>query len=138
MVESPASGSNGHAPVEAEGGEDGDGEGGEGSEGEPAMVEGEASSTAGPIEGGERKRRRRRRKKKGPGATGAEAAPAAEGPAEAEGAENGVDATAEAPAGEKSELRPKRNKERKPAPMRERPPVNGGDIVFGKIIEITD
>ena len=87
---------------------------------------------------GEKKRRRRRRKKKG-------SAPGAEGQTpEAASTESGVAATDDAQgasaAGEAKapEKRDQRKKDKKHGPPRERPPVNGGDIVFGKIIEITD
>ncbi|MGD0677951.1 MAG: S1 RNA-binding domain-containing protein [Polyangiaceae bacterium] len=82
---------------------------------------------------GEKKRRRRRRKKK-PGVV-----TAAEGTAPETGE---VQAAPEAPEGvvhdRVVEPTPKRKRERKPGPSRERPPVNAGDIVFGKILEITD
>ncbi len=93
------------------------------------------------------KKRRRRRRRKKPGAaagsTGstasAEEGTTAEGgePASAEGP---VDEGGEAKPSEKGEKREKRRDrpERKAGPPRERPPVNGGDIVFGKIVEITD
>jgi small subunit ribosomal protein S1 len=105
------------------------------------------ASEAGPgaphAEGQEKKRRRRRRKKK-PGAhaaadgtaspespEGVEGEQAPEGGAEAKGAvEKG-----ERERGEKKD----RKREKKHAgPPRERPPVTIGDIVFGKILEITE
>ncbi len=92
---------------------------------------------------GDKKRRRRRRKKKTGGVAGGQAGPGDSG--SAEGPDEGEEAAA--PAGELHEgsaegpsavnARP-RLKERRPGPSRERPPVNAGDIVFGKIIEITD
>ena len=107
-----------------------------------------AAAAAGPT--GEKKRRRRRRKKK-PGAqageAGGEAGAVGAPPGEPrpEGAGEEVAAGAEgAPAGEARRAdRPKKpegkdKREKKHGPPRERPPVNGGDIVFGKIIEITD
>jgi small subunit ribosomal protein S1 len=111
----------------------------EGEEGGPA--EGAAASPgAGEphAEGqGEKKRRRRRRKKK-PGAGGADAR-STESP-------QSPDATGEAPAEEGAEAKPgpggdrreKRKEKKHAGPPRERPPVNIGDIIFGKIIEITD
>jgi small subunit ribosomal protein S1 len=124
-----------HEEHEAAGG--GEGAAAGGSEG--------GAAAAGPT--GEKKRRRRRRKKK-PGAqagvageAGAEGAPGEAGP-EGENAEGAAGAEGEArpadrpPRQEKQEKREK--KEKKHAPPRERPPVNGGDIVFGKILEITD
>ncbi len=100
------------------------------------------SAAAGTGPTGEKKRRRRRRKKK-PGAhtgeAGAEGAPGeahpdgSTGEGQAEGAHSGE--VRPAPAID----RPKRkDREKKHGPPRERPPVNGGDIVFGKILEITD
>jgi small subunit ribosomal protein S1 len=92
-----------------------------------------AASTA----GGEKKRRRRRRKKKpaaAAGTEGAEPASTEEG-TEVESADATSESAGEVPRVEKRD----RKKERKHAgPPRERPPVNGGDIVFGKILEITD
>jgi small subunit ribosomal protein S1 len=98
-------------------------------------------STATPA--GERKRRRRRRKKKGGAPATGDAATAAsasaEHPADAEAApgEGTTEPGAEAQHADRSEKRD-RKKEKKHGPPRERPPVNGGDIVFGKILEITD
>jgi small subunit ribosomal protein S1 len=91
---------------------------------------------------GEKKRRRRRRKKKAgahpSGATAPGEASSSEAPAEpsAEGASTpGTgEATSEAPHAEKKD----RKKDKRHGPPRERPPVNAGDIVFGKIVEITD
>jgi small subunit ribosomal protein S1 len=135
-----ADASEGDAPEEGEGG----GEGGETAhaEGAPAGAPGAGGPT-------EKKRRRRRRKKK-PGAhAGAEGAAAVEGAAhegaaheggeahEGEGGEEPHDASAEGTAGDRADARPKK-REKRPGPPRERPPVNGGDIVFGKILEITD
>ncbi|HEY5147658.1 MAG TPA: S1 RNA-binding domain-containing protein, partial [Polyangiaceae bacterium] len=83
-----------------------------------------------------RRRRRKKGDKAGAPATGEGAATSAsdeggEGAA-VEGAEAGVSKLADRP--EKREPR----REKKSGPPRERPPVNAGDIVFGKIIEITD
>jgi small subunit ribosomal protein S1 len=123
------------------------GDGGEDADHEPHAA-GDAS-TADPT-GAPRKRRRRRRKKGGAaavaGATGEVAAEGEAAPAVAattgEG-EQGEGTTAERPAGEKS-ARPKakkhERKERSPDNrfVRERPAFGVGDVVFGKIIEITD
>ncbi len=132
--------SNGHAP--------------EVPAGEPVVASGDASSDASeggaPAEKveahgeqhgeqGEKKRRRRRRRKKGGAAAPGEAV-AAEGADEA-----GSDQTAEGAQGaagettERREHEKKRDKkpQKKSAP-RERPPTNAGDIVFGKILAITD
>ena len=134
---------NGEAPSAAEapeaGSSEGEGEGedhegehaGEAEAGVEASHEGQPGQAAGT---GEKKKRRRRRKKKphdGQAHEGsAEAGPAAGG--EEASAEGGVEATDEHAA-------PKlpKKKEKKHGPPRERPPVNAGDIVFGKIIEIT-
>lgn len=105
-----------------------------------APAEATAEATNGETEGqgaapaGEKKRRRRRRKKKGAQADGN--APAAEGgEQEAKNGEGGPAEAADPNAAPKIE---KRKREKKPGPPRERPPVNLGDIVFGKIVEITD
>jgi small subunit ribosomal protein S1 len=128
--------SNGHgadAPDDPDGGEADD------DTAAPEVGEAAGASTGAP-EQGDRKRRRRRRKKKGPPQPGAEgtAAPTGEGGDAAAADANAETApTGEGVAAERAEARPKR-KERKPPPQRERPPVNGGDIIFGKILEITD
>ena len=89
------------------------------------------TDAAGAQAPGEKKRRRRRRRKKGDKAAapgeGATAAPA-------EGAAGEVEAAKPAERPEKREPR----REKKSGPPRERPPVNAGDIVFGKILEIDD
>ncbi|MDB4997696.1 MAG: ribosomal protein S1p, partial [Myxococcaceae bacterium] len=97
-----------------------------------------------------KKRRRRRRKGKGPHAEGTggehatgEGAEAADGEAHegegegasAEGAAAGA-GPAGAPGDRKKQQRPK--KERPPRESRERPAFNVGDVVFGKIIEVSD
>jgi ribosomal protein S1 len=99
--------------------------------------EGEAEATEGEVQpAGEKKRRRRRRRKKGDkaGAPVGEGATASLAEAEGEGApvEGEVGKSPDRP--EKREPR----REKKPGLSRERPPVNAGDIVFGKILEITD
>jgi small subunit ribosomal protein S1 len=88
--------------------------------------------------GTEKKRRRRRRKKK-PGAQSS--APEGEsGDAHESGSAEGPSEETASADGEHTVLPEKRQKkkERRPGPPRERPPVNAGDIVFGKILEITD
>jgi small subunit ribosomal protein S1 len=106
-------------------------------QGEGQQAEGQPQQAEAQGEHGEKKRRRRRRKRK-PGALAAgEVAPH----------EDGEEPSGDAPAGEGSvaegteqaagPARPKKKKEKK-APPRERPPVNAGDIVFGKILAITD
>ena len=121
--------------------DDGSAEEGEGEEaGSPA--EGAAAPAA-----GEKKRRRRRRKKKGGVTAGAggEGAPAAEGQEPSAETPEGEAATGEAGAaaprpdkGDRRDKRKERDKDKKHAPPRERPPVNAGDIVFGKIVDITE
>jgi small subunit ribosomal protein S1 len=113
--------------------EDGDEPEGDDSGAEPAAADGASPVT------GEKKRRRRRRKKHGAAAAGGEAPAGADAAANGEPVAEGADAPAAdgAPTARTGEKQAKR-KERKPGPPRERPPVNGGDIVFGKIIAITD
>jgi small subunit ribosomal protein S1 len=116
------------------GGDDGDevhdeAAGGQGEGHEPAEA-------AGTQPAGEKKRRRRRRRKKGdkagtPGVEGAAASPA-----EGEGEGASVEGEGPKPVGRPEKREPKR--EKRLGPPRERPPVNAGDIVFGKILEITD
>jgi len=90
--------------------------------------------------GGDKKRRRRRRKKKpgsqvpGAQASGETALPEPSQTADGGPAGSGTEAGGEAQRAEKKD----KKKERKHGPPRERPPVNAGDIVFGKILEITD
>jgi small subunit ribosomal protein S1 len=105
--------------------------------GDESSSDGPPVEGAGPPQAGEKKRRRRRRRKKGD-KTGAPvtaegAAPSEEGEA---AAVEGADAGATKPSDRPEKREPRR--EKKPGPPRERPPVNAGDIVFGKIIEITD
>jgi small subunit ribosomal protein S1 len=107
----------------------------------------ESAAPAGAV--GEKKRRRRRRKKRtgaqAGGEGGASEPPeAASDVAPPEGAEQpegeGLAAekdSAPSPAPGRGQTRD-RKRERKHGPARERPPVNGGDIVFAKILEITD
>jgi small subunit ribosomal protein S1 len=104
--------------------------------GEAGGETGEVSEGSTPAAGaagaqpGEKKRRRRRRRKKGDkaGAEGATASPVEGESAPAEG---------EAAKPDRPEKREPR-REKKSGPPRERPPVNAGDIVFGKILEIDD
>ena len=123
-----AAGASNHEAGASDEGDDHEGDEGAEAEGAPA-----AEGQAGPTLTGERKKRRRRRKKKphGEAGAGAEAGAAPAGEASAEGAP--------APEGEEARAaRPEKKREKKHGPPRERPPVNAGDIVFGKIIEITD
>ena len=135
-------------------GEAGDGDDDGGDEG---GAEHEASGgtpgTPGDPSGAPRKRRRRRRKKGGahlaPGATGdgiiEAVAPPADGAAQVPGVAGveGEAGAADRPKGDRGP-RPKGKKpERKDRPQeprfpRERPAFGVGDVVFGKIIEITD
>ena len=113
---------------------------GDGHEGDESAAEGEdgaagegtaEAQAGGPPAPGTGKKRRRRRKKKGGGAN---AAPSPEGAAPETGA------TAPAPGAHPEGDRP-RKKERRPRPegeMRERPAFGVGDVVFGKIIQMTD
>jgi small subunit ribosomal protein S1 len=116
----------------------------EGDDGEHEAGDPEAAGEAGEAQQpgqagatGEKKKRRRRRKKKPH-----DGASATEGGAEARPEGSGDEASAEGATAEGTDehaapkLRDKK-KEKKHGPPRERPPVNGGDIVFGKIIEIT-
>ncbi len=108
------------AASEAEGSDDA-GDDGEGdAEGAPAAADGQPGAEAAP-----KKKRRRRRKKK----PGAGAAPPAEG-AEAQAGEGG-----EKKEGEQPQRPPKQKKERV---ERERPAFNVGDVVFGKVLEVTE
>ncbi len=106
-----------------------------------------AASTEG-ADGAPRRKRRRRRKKK-PGAPGEGAVASADG----EGAEGdsegdadgdqaeGVEAHGnDAPAGQGPMRRDNQQRARRPRPPepRERPAFSVGDVVFGKLIEITD
>lgn len=133
----PAQASSDGAPTQNdshEGDEEGEGEG-----------EGEEASTADgqPTEGGEKKKRRRRRRKKKP-ALAADGTPLPEGAAaEGEGATEGQapaeGATAEGgdkPRGQRPPKKPRQ--ERAERPEKERPAFNVGDVVFGKVLEITE
>lgn len=108
----------------AEGSDDHDGDdGGDESEGGEATAEGAAPGDA------PKKKRRRRRKKKAPGAEGAVTA---EGGAPVEGA-----APAEGqPQGGRPPRQPKPKREHRPE--RERPAFNVGDVVFGKVLDVTE
>lgn len=120
------------APAEAAsadaGADDGD-DGGEEEGGDDAAAGGAEGATGAAGEGAPKKKRRRRRKKK-PGA-GAEAG--AEGGAPAEGAEGAPTGEGGAPQGDRRGPRPKKDR-----PERERPAFNVGDVVFGKVLEVTE
>jgi small subunit ribosomal protein S1 len=109
----------------------------EGASNPPADAD--AGGQAGSEQPGQEKKRRRRRRRKKPGAQ----ASTPEGDS-TEGQES--ESEEAAPEGAVAldgehvvvpDRRPKK-KERRPGPPRERPPVNAGDIVFGKILEITE
>lgn len=113
-------------------GDDGDGEAEAETAGETA--EGGAPGAEGaPGVPGKRKRRRRR-KKKGPGEGGAAVEGAEGATAGGEGATAGAEG---APAGGQQQ-RPQRQQQKKERPERERPAFNVGDVVFGKVIEVTE
>lgn len=101
-------------------------DGGEDAPGEDAP-EGAAAAGEGSGDPAKRKRKRRRKKKKPEGAT-----------AEA-GAEGAPTATAEGtPAAEGGAAKPGRERSKKKREPRERPPFALGDIVFGKVQDVTD
>ncbi len=103
----------------------------------------EAGAQAGSEQPGqEKKRRRRRRRKKSGAQASTPEGESTEGqePGSEEATPEGAVALDGEHAGEHvivPDRRPKK-KERRPGPPRERPPVNAGDIVFGKILEITE
>jgi small subunit ribosomal protein S1 len=105
-------------------------DGGEREEGEHEAAPAEG---AGEAPAGERKKRRRRRKKKPhDGAMQPQASESSEAVSEA------TDEAADPNAAPKPRERDKKKEKKHAGPPRERPPVNAGDIVFGKILEITD
>jgi small subunit ribosomal protein S1 len=121
---------------------------GEDAAGESASGDGAEASEAGAAaphaEGHEKKRRRRRRKKK-PGAQGAADGTASpseslEGVEGEQAHEGGAEAKAAVEKGERErgERKDRRREKKHAGPPRERPPVNIGDIIFGKIVEITE
>jgi small subunit ribosomal protein S1 len=111
--------------------EEGDGGGAEDDKGGPA------AAGAAPGAPGARKKRRRRRKKKGDGHAAGSDAAKGEG-SDAEGGEGeGAHAEGKEEGGAKKD-RGNNKKKDKPREPRERPAFNVGDIVFGKITEITD
>ncbi|MCA9588565.1 MAG: S1 RNA-binding domain-containing protein [Myxococcales bacterium] len=107
------------ADAASEGADEAD-DGGE-SEGEPGATGAQADGA--PADGAPKKKRRRRRKKK----------PATGDAAQADGAAPQEGAAAEGSA----EAKPKREKKEKKEP-RERPAFNVGDVVFGKVLEVTE
>lgn len=128
------------AGATAAGGEEGDADGGEGDDGDgEAEAAGEATEGGAPgAEGapGAPKRKRRRRRKKKPGEAGA-------GAAGGEGSTEGAAAGGEgAPAGEGQAAGGQQQQRQRPPkkerPERERPAFNVGDVVFGKVLEVTE
>jgi len=129
----PAEAAGADAESHADDGDDGE----EGAEGEGASAEGAAADGT-PGTPGKRKRRRRRKKK-----------PAGEGGVAVEGAE-GVTAEGAVP-GDLHPIGPPRpprlqhekqekhgGQGKKERPERERPAFNVGDVVFGKVLEVTE
>lgn len=118
-----ASSADAELPVAASGSEGPEGENDAGDDGEEegAAAEGtEASAEANPDGSPAKRKRRRRRKKKAPG-------------------EAGVDAAAGTPAEGEAAARPARSQQpKKERPERERPAFNVGDVVFGKVLEVTE
>lgn len=116
--------------------DDGD-DGEEGAEGEGASAEGGVAADGTPAAPGKRKRRRRRKKKPGEAGAGVEGA-------------EGVTAEGAVP-GDLHPIGPPRpprlqhekhekhgGQGKKDRPERERPAFNVGDVVFGKVIEVTE
>ncbi len=97
----------------------------------------QVEATEGSAPPGEKKRRRRRRKKR-PGAQGAGEPSAGESTDRDQSLDAPADPGVEATPMEKVEKRDPRRKEKKHGPPRERAPVTAGDIVFGKILQVTD
>ena len=125
------------APAADEGddGEEGDEASGEATEGGAAGAEGAAGTEGTPA-----KRKRRRRRKKKPGEAGAAAGGEAGAQAGGEHAhpEGWVEGDLH-PMGPPRPPRPPQEKHaKKERPERERPAFNVGDVVFGKVIEVTE
>lgn len=130
-AEAPSQGDAAAAPeAHAQGGADG-----EEAAGAAPPAEGGAAAT-GP-EGATKKKRRRRRRKKGPGAPGDGAEAHAEGGEGAEGEQpEGAEGEGQRPPRPNRDHN--RDRDRRPQEPRERPAFSVGDVVFGKIVEITD
>ena len=126
---SPASAQQAGADASAETDGDGDDAGEDG--GDEAAPEGGAEAGAATGDPTKRKRKRRRKKKRPEGAVaeGAEGAPAVEGAEGAAPTEGGK------PGGGRDRNNANAKKKREP---RERPPFALGDIVFGKVQDVTD
>ena len=128
-----------HAEEHADGEEGGEGEGEEHEASGEATEGGAATNPDGTP--AKRKRRRRRKKKPGAGAEGAQAQgePGAEG-APVEGAEGAPPAEGQHAQGQggRPPRPPREPREKKDRPERERPAFNVGDVVFGKVLEVTE
>jgi len=133
----PVAASEAASADEHDAGEGDEGEGGEG-EAEAAGEATEGSSATNP-DGTPAKRKRRRRRKKKPageaGAEGAEGAHAGDGTGMPEGMVEGDLHPIGPPRPPRQQQQPQHKKER---PERERPAFNVGDVVFGKVIEVTE
>jgi small subunit ribosomal protein S1 len=122
---------------EGDDGEEGD-ETGEAAEGGVAGAEGAPGTEGAP---GKRKRRRRRKKKPGEaGAVGAEGGAGASGANEAHARPEGWVEGDLHPMGPPRPPRAHQEKQhaKKERPERERPAFNVGDVVFGKVLEVTE
>jgi small subunit ribosomal protein S1 len=121
----------GDASADGDDGDDGEAGDGDAGTGEAAGAEGAPGAP------GKRKRRRRRKKKGGEGA-GAEGASASGGEgASAEGLVEG-DLHPIGPPRPPHMQRAQQQQQKKERPERERPAFNVGDVVFGKVIEVTE
>jgi small subunit ribosomal protein S1 len=118
------------APADGDAHDDdgGDADGGDDAPEGDAPAAAAADGTA-PTPG--KKKRRRRRKKKHPGEAGAQG----EGQPGAEGAPAGE---AGAEGGQQQPRPPRPPRPKKPHVERERPAFNVGDVVFGKVLEVTE
>ena len=117
-----------------------DGDDADDGEGDEAHGEGAAAAGTPGAEGQPAKRKRRRRRKKKPAGEGAQAGATGEGSAPAEGGE----AAAQGEGAKPNHGRPGhgpgqgKHKKKEPRPERERPAFNVGDVVFGKVLEVTE
>ena len=127
----------GAAGEDHDAGDEGDAEGGEG-EAEAAGEATEGGAATNPDGTPAKRKRRRRRKKKGgeAGVAGAEGAHAGEGGAMPEGMVEGDLHPMGPPRPPRQQQQPQQHK--KERPERERPAFNVGDVVFGKVIEVTE
>ncbi len=135
----PAAPSSAAAEAHGEEGDDDGDESNESSEGGEAGAAAEGAA-AGPE--GAKKRKRRRRRKKKPAGEGAQVAGAEGGegtPATAEGGEGAQTAEGQPrPPQQQGNQGKKKDKKKEPRPERERPAFNVGDVVFGKVLEVTE